>query len=237
MPGRTRCLTRSGTLFKIRTQVSANYSIALHFGHNALKRRLYSPLWANHKKAMDSIKAESNAAMILQKLLIKDKKALLNRWFDLIIESYPPETSQFLKNQKDRFQNPVGFTISKEIEAIFDQLVGGKPQKKMVSEFLDKIIRIRAVQDFSPSDAVSFMFQLKAIVREEVQKQGKEAEQAQLSKELLEFERAIDRLALLAFDIYVSCRQKVFEIKADEMKRHYANILKRSGGFCETVES
>ena len=175
--------------------------------------------------------------MILQKLLIKNKKAVLNQWFDLIIESYPAETSQFLKNQKDRFQNPVGFTISKEIEAIFDQLVGGKPQEKVVSDFLDRIIRIRAVQDFSPSDAVGFIFQLKAIIREEVQKQGKEAERAQLSKELLEFERSIDRLALLAFDIYVSCRQKVFEIKADEMKRHYANILKRSDVFCETDES
>lgn len=170
--------------------------------------------------------------MILQKLLIKNKKALLNRWFDLIIESYPPETSQFLKNQKDRFQNPVGFTISKEIEAIFDELVGGEPQQKVVSDFLDRIIRIRAVQDFSPSDAVGFIFQLKTIIRKEAQKQ-EEADQAQLSKELLEFERAVDRLALLAFDIYVSCRQKVFEIKADEMKRLYANILKRSDYFTD----
>jgi hypothetical protein len=173
--------------------------------------------------------------MSLNNLLIIHKKAILSRWFDLIIESYPPETAQFLKQQKNRFANPVGSTIAKEIEAIFDQLAQGDTRREAVSGFLDRIIRIRAVQDFAPSAALYFIFQLKTVIREELAK-AKDLDEAQIYCELQGLEESIDQLALLGFDIYVSCRQKIFEIKADEMKRLYANVLRRSEIFCEPLD-
>ena len=47
--------------------------------------------------------------------------------------------------------------------------------------------------------------------------------------ELTAFENRIDHLSLLAFDLYVGCREKIYEIKANEVKRKYFKLLDRSG--------
>ena len=91
--------------------------------------------------------------MKLNSLLANKKASILEKWFDVIIESYPPDTSNFLKNQSNRFANPIGSTISKGIEDIFDELLRGLNKEK-TSQFLDNMVRIRAVQDFTPSQAV-----------------------------------------------------------------------------------
>ena len=91
--------------------------------------------------------------MRLNSLLADKKASILEKWFDVIIESYPPDTSNFLKTQSNRFANPIGSTISKGIEDIFDELLRGLNKEK-TSEFLDNMVRIRAVQDFTPSQAV-----------------------------------------------------------------------------------
>ena len=94
--------------------------------------------------------------MRLNSLLADKKASILEKWFDVIIESYPPDTSNFLKTQSNRFANPIGSTISKGIEDIFDELLRGLNKEK-TSEFLDNLdnmVRIRAVQDFTPSQAV-----------------------------------------------------------------------------------
>jgi hypothetical protein len=87
---------------------------------------------------------------------------------------------------------------------------------------LDNIVRIRAIQDFTASQAVSFPFLLKQIIRAEF-----EPDALPYSEELAALEARIDELALLAFDLYVKCREQVFEIKANEIKRR-AFILERA---------
>ena len=53
--------------------------------------------------------------MQLYDLLAEQEAAITHRWFNLIIDSYPADASGFLKNQKNRFLNPVGNTIAREI--------------------------------------------------------------------------------------------------------------------------
>ena len=72
--------------------------------------------------------------MRLNSLLADKKASILEKWFDVIIESYPPDTSNFLKTQSNRFANPIGSTISKGIEDIFDELLRGLNKEK-TSEF------------------------------------------------------------------------------------------------------
>jgi len=160
--------------------------------------------------------------MVLEHLLPQRRAAILERWFQLILETYPADTSGFLKQEKDRFINPIGYTISQEIEALYDELLQEMNPDKLAA-CLDNIIRIRAVQDFSPSQTVAFIFLLKKAIREELA--SKIAENRVL-EELLKFESKIDKLVLLAFDIYMKCREKVFEIRVSEVKAERERVLK-----------
>ncbi len=150
----------------------------------------------------------------------------------MILETYPPDTSRFLKQEKNQFANPVGNTISLEIEDIYEELLHGRDSEKL-SHFLDRIIKIRAIQDFSPAQAVVFVFHLKNAVREEL---GGKIRNDQLFEELLEFERRIDKLALFAFDTYVKCREKVYEIRVAEVKNRVFSLLKRADLIGEISE-
>ena len=170
--------------------------------------------------------------MNLNDLLSEKKSAILKRWFDAILESYPADTSNFLKRQKNRFANPVGYAISQGIEGLFGEILQGIDSEK-VSPFLDNIIRIKAIQDFSASQAVSFIFLLKKVIREEFEKEIKEN---QFSVELAALEVKIDELALLSFDIFMKCREKIYDLKAEEIKRMTFKLLQRANLICEIQE-
>jgi len=161
----------------------------------------------------------------LREILEQKKGPVVERWREQIHKSYPPETAQFLKREKNRFSNPIGSSIEESIWPLYDQLIG-EADPAVTKKLLDNLVRIRAVQDFTPASAVQIIFALKPILRKEVlplaQKKG-------LLKEYLEFESEIDRFGLLAFDVFMECRERVWEIKRNDLlKRPY--LL--AGGMC-----
>jgi hypothetical protein len=160
--------------------------------------------------------------MKLEELLTEKKAAILKKWFDAIIATYPADTSNFLKKLKDRFANPVGHTIAEGIEDIFDSLFGDADKEK-VSQFLDDIIRVRAVQDFTASQAISFIFDLRRVISEELQEGKGEVPY----EELLALDEKIDALALASFDIFMKCREKLYDIKANELRNMTFRLLQR----------
>jgi hypothetical protein len=163
--------------------------------------------------------------MDLRRLLQERKIAIVKSWFDAVTEAYPDDTSRFLKKRKDQFTNPVGYTISDGLEHLFDALLQGMLEDK-VSAFLDSIIRIRAVQDFTPSEAVAFIFRLKKVIRQEL---GDDIlKQQGVPEELSTFDSAIDDLALYAFDIYMKCREKIYELKANEARNMTFRLLQKA---------
>ena len=195
--------------------------------------------------------------MKLYNLLSEKKSAILNRWYDAVLDTYPSDTSGFLKGQKNPFLNPVGSTIFQGIENLFEELLcennspiptdksphppftkGGQGGIKDGSEwisgeraslFLDNIIRIRAVQEFTPSQAVAFVLLLKNAIREELKS---ELVERQLLEELLFFESKIDDMALLSFDIYMKCREKLFQLKVNELQSWTFRKLQRADEIC-----
>ena len=171
--------------------------------------------------------------MSFQELLTKHKSAILNDWFEAVLESYPPETARFLRQGKDSFANPVGATVKAETEHIFDELMAADPKTRELGKFLDRIIRIRAVQDFTPDEALGFIFDLKRAVRKRL---GKDIEQQGLREDLLRYEDMVDKLMLLSFSIYMSCREQIYDLKAKEMRNLYAKVLERSGVFAVIPE-
>lgn len=162
--------------------------------------------------------------MSLEDLLQKNKPVILEKWFHLILDSYPADTAKFLKSQKNRFANPVGHAISKGIEDLFEGLLKDEKTEAM-SAFLENVVRVRAVQNFSPAQALNFLFLLKNIVRDDL---GKEIRQNDLFTELLDFESRIDGLGLLSFDLFLKCREKIYEIRSVELKNRTYRLLKRA---------
>ncbi len=77
-----------------------------------------------------------------------------------IFDTYPADTSRFLKGEKDMFANPVGHTITANAEYILEGLIKGADAASL-SAYLEQIIRIRAVQDFTPAAGSVFHEQLK----------------------------------------------------------------------------
>ena len=146
--------------------------------------------------------------MNFKDLLSKRKSAIKKKWFDSVIDNYPADASDFLRKQKDRFLNPVGQTLRENINGLFDEIIHDADSEK-VYPYLNDIIKIKAVQDFSPSQAVSFIFLLKRVVREEL---ASDIEKNKLTEGLRTFETQLDNLALLSFDVYMKCREMILKL-------------------------
>ena len=161
--------------------------------------------------------------MELKQSLIEKKRSILERWFHLILETYPRETTKLIKKERDRFVNPVGVTLSEGMEALYEGLLKETEAEQLTGP-LEKIIQIRSVQDFSPSQAVVVVSLLKKAVQEEM-KESK-VEMNGMIGEWFELESRIDQLTLLALDIYTKYRERVYEIRINEIKKERDKALK-----------
>ena len=149
--------------------------------------------------------------MGLNEALAARRGVVLERWFQAVLATYPAETARFLAGGADPFANPVGHTVREGLGRLYDRFVADVPASEL-SAAIDGIVRIRAVQEFTPSAAVGFVYTLKGILREEL------ADAALDPVGLATLESGVDRLALVAFDVYMQCREKIFEIRVREIR-------------------
>jgi hypothetical protein len=171
--------------------------------------------------------------MTFESQLAGRKAELAEKWADLVLKTYPKETQKVWGRQKDRFQNPVGAAIIEATRDLFDQMLDWKDAEAM-AQSLDKLIRIRSVQDFSPSQAINFVFLLKKLLRDEffsdLKAQGR-------LEDLLRFEAKVDNLAMMSFDIYTKSREMIYRMRVDEVKRSQSSLLRKAGMIADvTVE-
>jgi hypothetical protein len=152
--------------------------------------------------------------MELQNLLSRNEPSILKRWLNLILETYPADTATLMRKETNQFTNPVGSTISREIEVLFKKLCEGG-QLEACKASLDSILKIRSVQDFSPSKAVGFIFLLKRAIGETLKN---EICKESIMDEWLKFQSRIDDLALQGFDAYMKCREKICEIRINQAR-------------------
>jgi len=161
--------------------------------------------------------------MMLTRLLQHKKKDILESWCDQIYKTYPADAAQFMKRDSNRFSNPVGQTIRRECTVILDSLLSGNADD--ASTAIDSIVKIRAVQEFSASRAVAFIYFLKTIIRSVAA--GDEQVKSHIDQ-LLTMESHIDNLALRVFDAYTANREKLNEIRLNEAKRRVSLLMERA---------
>lgn len=163
--------------------------------------------------------------MTLNEILLKKRDAIQAHWFDAALDSYPADSRRFLSKQKDQFANPVGSTLSTELNNLIDCLLGDADPGRMLSA-LDGIVRVRATQEFDPSNGLSFLFAIKKIARDVA---AKEVPDAGLSEELIAFNNRVDHMMLVAFDVYMQCKETIYELKASQMKNQVSGLLRKTG--------
>lgn len=149
---------------------------------------------------------------------------LAQKWADLVLGTYPAETQAVWRKNRDQFTNPVGHNILKSTTELIPLLLTWN-DAEAVARSLDTMVKIRAVQDLSPGQALSFVFLLKKLLRQEFT--------AELSakgelEELLRFETRVDNLAIIAFDLYVAARDQLARMRVEEVKRAHTNIVRRA---------
>lgn len=161
--------------------------------------------------------------MGMEDRIAADRAALADKWVDAILGSYPEETRRVWKRGSG-FNNPVGETITRCVGEFIDCLLAWDDAEAMARS-LDSLIRIRSVQEFSPSQAISFVFLFKKVLRDayfkEMEKQGGLAD-------MLRFEAKIDNMGMMAFDIYSKTREQIYAMRVEEVKRAHHNIIRRA---------
>jgi hypothetical protein len=168
----------------------------------------------------------------LNDLLHENRSAIVNLWFEMVVGTYHEETRGPLRRQNAPFTNPVGFNTAQGLEGLFDGLVKGVMPSE-TSRFLDAIVRIRAVQEFAPSEALRFIIQLKDVVRKVLADALRDPSTA---GQLAAFEAAVDDLALFSFDLYMQCREKIYDIKAKEARSMTFRLLQKAQLITENQE-
>ena len=159
--------------------------------------------------------------MTFIELLVKNRKEIHDRWIARILAVYPPESVKFIGKEKDRFKNPIGSTLQDGTVAVLDALVAGGDEASL-RDAVEGMIRLRAVQCERASEAVSFVPALTDVVKRVL-------ENAVSENDLSKFEARMEALLLTAFDVYMQCREKVFEIRLTELRNRTFKLLEREG--------
>jgi hypothetical protein len=150
----------------------------------------------------------------LGEYLQEREDGIVDRWVAHTLAAYPDEGAMAFARERNRFANPVGHSLRVGLHAIYEALVAGTNADTM-RDALDDILRIRAVQQISAGTAVGFLFHLKELVRAELPR----ADGDRFRMELETLDRDIDHAALVAFEVYVAHRERLFELRMNEVKR------------------
>lgn len=149
------------------------------------------------------------------------QREVISAWFDHVIGTYPEASSKAIRNNSDQFANPVGYTLNESLTIIYKEL-GETMDLKKLAEALDNIVRIRAIQDFTASDALGFICALKGIMRKVL------GEDAGSAAQWRDIDERLDSILLAAFDIYTDCRKSIYEIRTEEVKRQVHMLLRKT---------
>ena len=166
--------------------------------------------------------------MTLADLLSGQKTAITKKWLDVLVDSYPSDTRRFLRKEKSQFANPVGHSYKEDVERLFDAFINDQTEK--MASALDGILRVRAIQDFTPSGALRFLFQFRQVIRESLE--GTEPGNG-FSGAFQETDEKIEQLLMTGFDVYSKRREKMYDLRVNEVKKQVGRLLERANLICE----
>lgn len=133
-------------------------------------------------------------------------EVVAERWLERVLLSYSAAARASLTDRTDTFRNPAGHVLKENLLLLVREVLG-EMKREVLEAPLDAIVRLRAVQGFSPSEAIAFVFELRNAAN------GLAGSGCTVPQE------RIDQLALMAFDRYIACRELIFELRLKELRR------------------
>jgi hypothetical protein len=160
---------------------------------------------------------------VIGELLKERTDTIIERWVEIVLSSYSPEAAVLFQKQKDPFANPIGASVRKGTRGVFEAILDGM-DKEALRSHLDEIVRARAVQEMHPSQALSFVFTLRSIIRDVIPELEADP---RFHREVADLDEMIDRVALTAFDVYTECREEVSQLRINDVKRQVAWVFEK----------
>jgi hypothetical protein len=160
--------------------------------------------------------------------IAQHRDEILKRWIDLVVDGYPEETAKFLRSKSDQFANPVGAGLHEGLADLLDGLINGVDAVDL-GPALDRVIRVRAVQEFAPSEAVKFVFDLKDLLFDIAGDEDRDPVADEIASR-------IEAAGLYAFDVYMNCREEMWSIRTQEVRNQSIGIMERVAAWKERRE-
>jgi hypothetical protein len=159
----------------------------------------------------------------LVEVLTRHRDRILARMVDLYWEGDQGDAA-FARKVADPFQNPVGAIVTGSLRDLYDGLAAGLGPADLASP-IDRLVRLRAVQGFAPSIAVSFPLFVRRAVRESLLS----GELAEAGEALADFESTERDLLLAVVDRYVACREQLYAGRLKSEVARVGAVLQRAG--------
>ncbi len=155
------------------------------------------------------------------------KEKWVKKWVDAVLSTYPPESALLFNNTTDPFANPVGATLKTSLSNLYDSLTASQFNTNNAKQALQPVVKLRAVQDFSPAEALGFIYELKTIINSD----------PDISHEMTTdvFSR-IDQAMLMAFDLYMENKKIIYTLRANQARDNVRQLLIRKDLICELPE-
>lgn len=150
--------------------------------------------------------------MNLYDSLAENKLVIAQKWLESVLATYHPDGAKFFKKQQDRFANPLGYSARVGLEKLVYSLASGK-EVEIPSEFL-QFLKLRAVQKFTPTEALSFIYDLKGIIV----KCCSQRLIAENLSEWFELDAKLDKIVLNVFEMYAADRERLYTVTLQEYK-------------------
>lgn len=163
-------------------------------------------------------------------ILRTHKKDVTAKWVESVFATYPLETTGFLRTKNDPFTNPVAHMTREAAGILYDAMIGEEVEPEQVKGAIERFVKLRAVQKFSPGQSMAVFYVMKPILREAALAEMRDKGQLDF---YLAAESRLDTLALLAFDIYMRARETLADSRIKEIRNQYAQ-LKRWAQQLET---
>jgi hypothetical protein len=152
-----------------------------------------------------------------------ERERILEEWRIAVFATYPLDAGGFVRTREDRFGNPAGHAVREALAGMYDAVSGNPVSEGDLRLSLEMFIKLRAVQDFTPVQALGVIYLLKPLWRKRLLpaclREG-------MLDAFLDAESRLDSAALIAFDIYTASRIRIFEERIGEIRRQHAQITR-----------
>lgn len=131
-----------------------------------------------------------------------NKEKILKVWVDRILEGYPVKVFEVVDY------------VEGAANIVCNALIGLYRDEKLnddVEEALDNLMRFLATdRNMAPGESIRLISELRDLVADELGLRGEER---------LKFNSKVEELIFKAFNLYMACREKIFELRLKEKDR------------------